>query len=414
MRNVYDNNGAIMPYAIDRSSAARSSADPTEQTVRRVGIFRAAGPLFSEPFVMAHARHFLRYQPRMLLRRRLGPLDLPHWALSDHDFLRVRDIAFAFGLHPRLTFGGLDDLSLIHAHFGPDGLWAMKLARSIGVPLIVTIHGMDGTISFDALASSRVWSFRQYAKKFARLVDGTQLFLCVSDFIRGQMISRGVPPEKLRTHYIGIDVDRFHPAATPVEVPYVLAIARLERIKGVDLALRAFHKGAEKWPHLEFWIIGDGSERAALESLSRELGIGHRVRFLGVVPNDAIIPVLQGARALLHCPRTGPDGWREGFGLVLTEAQACGVCVVGTRTGGTAEAVEHGASGFLCDEEDVGGLASAMELVFADPDRARAMGMCGRERVLRLFSVAKQACKLEGIYDDVRDQAISQQLSARQ
>ena len=81
-------------------------------------------------------------------------------------------------------------VSLVHAHFGVEGVYALPLARSLRVPLVTTFHGFDATTSKSALLTSRKPSWVYYALLRSRLADRGDLFICVSDFIR----------EKIREH----------------------------------------------------------------------------------------------------------------------------------------------------------------------------------------------------------------------
>src|SRR4029453_11909383 len=129
------------------------------------------------------------------------------------------------GLHFKL-FGGtgrfqtrLAGLSprLVHAHFATDGLLALPLARSLGVPLVTTLHGYDvGRTRPRLLAPGRI-SWVKYALFRRRLMAQGDLFLAVSDAVRNEAVAIGYPKERTHTHYLGVDLDRFRPDGRDAE-----------------------------------------------------------------------------------------------------------------------------------------------------------------------------------------------------
>ena len=105
--------------------------------------------------------------------------------------------------------------ALIHAHFGIDGVYALPLARRLGVPLVTTFHGYDATLSTAALLTSPAWAnYPLFRRRLARQGD---LFLCASSFIRERVLAMGFPEARTKVHYSGIDyrsVRRRDPAET--------------------------------------------------------------------------------------------------------------------------------------------------------------------------------------------------------
>src|SRR5262249_12360221 len=129
---------------------------------------------------------------------------------------------------------------LIHAHFGPDGIHAMPVAEKLGVPLVVTFHGYDVTMSDQALAAQSM-TLRLYVRRQARLQQGAELFLCVSNFIRKKLLAKGSPAEKMLVHYIGVDTDFFQTDSSTERKKIVLFVSRLVENKGGDFLLRAMN-----------------------------------------------------------------------------------------------------------------------------------------------------------------------------
>ena len=243
-----------------------------------VVIFRS--PLFnaSETFVQAQAAGLVRYQPIIVgledkgnARPELrGRLALPasraeRWrmALAGDFSASARRLA---ALKPKL----------VHAHFGPDGLRALSLARALGVPLVTTLHGYDVQRSDAALLRSGRLSWVRYGLGKRRLMREGTLFLAVSDALRAQALARGYPAERTLTHYPGVDLPRFGGAGER-EPGLILHVARLVEKKGTAVLLDAM----ARLPEARLVIVGDGPLRRAIEAQARSLG--EQVRFLGAL-----------------------------------------------------------------------------------------------------------------------------------
>jgi glycosyltransferase involved in cell wall biosynthesis len=144
-------------------------------------------------------------------------------------------------------------------------------------------------------------------------------------------------------------------------------------------------------------VIGDGPLRAGYEARASRLGL--RCRFLGVQPSTVVRAWM--ARAAVFCVPSvvAESGDAEGFGMVFIEAQAMGLPVVSTLSGGIPEAVQHGETGLLVPEHDPKGLAAALLLLLENPEVWRRYSVAGRRRVLNHFDLAQQTARLEEVFE---------------
>ena len=176
----------------------------------------------------------------------------------------------------------------------------------------------------------------------------------------------------------GVDPERFeHAPGFAHPRPYVLAVARLSREKGVDVLLEAV---ARVDVGVDLLVAGDGPERAALEHQRAARGLQGRVHFLGAVEPEVVAALHRGA-LLLACP----SRW-EGLPLVCLEAMAAGRAVVATGVDGTPDAVEDGGTGLLVPPDDPQALADALAALLRDPDRRQRFGARGHARVRAEFT----------------------------
>lgn len=140
--------------------------------------------------------------------------------------------------------------------------------------------------------------------------------------------------------------------------PVVISVSRLHRLKGLDLSLRGFACLASRSPGARFLIVGDGPERTSLEDLSRELGVGPRVWFLGATDRETVARYLQAADVLLFTTRH-----REGLPLSVLEALASGLPVIVSRHLQSLRELSAGVHGV--NSEDPKAIASQLGVVLA-------------------------------------------------
>jgi glycosyltransferase involved in cell wall biosynthesis len=169
-----------------------------------------------------------------------------------------------------------------------------------------------------------------------------------------------VAPERIDIAYHGID-PRFTTGGSRSPRPLVVTVARMMPQKGLDDLLPALVDVRARVPDVEAVIVGDGPHRARLEAKAAALGAGDWLRFVGRVSDDELVSWYQQAWVVTSASK------REGFGLTLTEANACGTPVVATRIPGHLDAVDEGRSGLLVD--NLTELADAVVALLNDPDR---------------------------------------------
>src|SRR5204863_6003509 len=189
----------------------------------------------------------------------------------------------------------------------------------------------------------------------------------------------GVPAAKVETIHYGLDDlpeawGENPPDAVGPDRRVLLAVSRLIRQKGLDVAVRALPLLPQDTVLV---VLGEGPEREALERLADELDVSERVFLLGRVPDVAAW--LRRAALLVH-----PARW-EGFGLAVLEAMLAGLPVVASDVRSLPELL--GDAGVLVPPDDAGALARGIASALEQP----AFGPAARERAAREFSVARMA-----------------------
>jgi glycosyltransferase involved in cell wall biosynthesis len=231
--------------------------------------------------------------------------------------------------------------------------------------------------------------------------------VAVSDFIKNRLVKIGIPPEKVVRAYLGVDSDHYTPNAEgrerlaqeyplPPEDVILVAVSTFLPWKRVPVTVEACGLLAQRGVPVRLFLCGKGPQRDDLEEIARRFGIKDRVHFLGHIPN--VVKVLQGADIFVHAS-TG-----EAFAFAVLEAMACGLPVVGSRSGGMGEAVVDGVTGLLATPLDPTSFADAVEKVALDQNLRRKMGAEARKRVERNFTLDIHALNMIRIYESVWNQ----------
>ena len=301
------------------------------------------------------------------------------------DVVRLRGVgrslvrlALALGSHVRRTRP-----DVIHTHLFDADLVGTLVARVCGVRCCSTIH------------SATFFEARRHRWRYRCLALLVSRFFPVSQSLSDVLVQRcRVPAARVRVIRNGIDMTRFAPSpardGAVTRGPIIGTLARLIPSKGIRILLDAMPHLLQKYPEALLLVGGGGEEQEALERQARALGIPDRVVFVGPVqdPRDFyrrldlfVLPSLD-----------------EAFGLVVLEAMAMGLPVIGTRVGGVPEVLTHGVNGWLVEPGDSAVLAAGLRTLWADPVLRRQVAEEGRRTAVR-FDVTRAAAELQVEYE---------------
>jgi colanic acid/amylovoran biosynthesis glycosyltransferase len=363
-------------------------------------VFRIQLLPISETFIVTQAAAMRRFSPFFVGWRRTAGIELPKdtsWTVDGGGLAgRLRELRFRYAGPTRAQLARLRARAprLVYAHFAPDGYAAMQLAERLGVPLVTALHGFDVTMSDQAIARTRLG--REYLHGRSGLQKKGALFLSCSAFVRRRGLEMGYPADRTIVHSIGVDVERFQPPPAGQREKMVLFVGRLVEKKGCGSLLEAMAEVQRRSPAVELVVIGGGALRAEYEARAAALGL--RCRFLGAQPAAMVREWM--ARATVFCVPSvvAASGDAEGLGMVFLEAQAMGLPVVSTLSGGIPEAVKHGETGLLVTERDSGALAAALLALIENDELWRRYSAAGRKRVVSQFNLMRQTERLENVF----------------
>ncbi len=247
------------------------------------------------------------------------------------------------------------------------------------LPIYTLVPHLFGTTAFQEVSwpmAAMVW----LAERPIPWLYRRAWFHAISDSTRDDLVARGVPRERIAVVYPGVDAVRFSPdpAVRRSDPPRFVYVGRIKRYKGVELLLRALVEARRHRPDLSLDIAGSGDDRPRLEALAQTLGLGDAVRFLGFVDEATKLALLRGAVANVF------PSPKEGWGITVMEAAACGTPSLASDSPGLRDSVRDGLTGLLVPHGDVSAMATAMCRLADDPTLVSALGAAARRHAEQL------------------------------
>jgi len=317
-------------------------------------------------------------------------------------FLYWRLLRFVSALHRR------DPIDVIHAHGSlPCGHAAQLLAQRIGVPFVVTVHGLD---VFNACFEPGTSSANRRARVSSEVYRRAASVICISHAVESILKNGMADPVSSCVVYNGADPRVFFPeeVPSPHRVPSVLIVGNLLQIKGHETVFKAIAqvtakvtdkvmaKATPTLPSLRCTVIGEGPDRARFEAVAQSLGIADRVSFLGRQDRPAV------AKAMRECTVFALPSRFEGLGCVYLEAMASAKPVIACEGQGIAEIIRHGQNGWLIPVDGVPEMADALCQLLGSADLRAQIGASARQTILEGLTVTDQARHLGDLYRAVK------------
>jgi L-malate glycosyltransferase len=326
---------------------------------------------------------------------RLGFNDIPEFRLNSfydlHAARQVRRFAQYLKKH---------EIDVVHTHDFYTNIFGMAGAALARVPV--------------RIASRRESAVRPASQRFVErsAYRAAHAVVANCEEVRQQLIREGVPGQKVRTIYNGLDparvqvqVDRREVLQTlnlPEQAHFVTIMANMRAhvrhpeptcLKDHPTFLRAAQRVHEKVPDAAFIIAGEGELKEATQELARTLGIAERTFFIGRCKDVGAVLSISDVCVL--------SSRSEGFSNAILEYMAAGRPVVSTDVGGAREAVVHGESGYLVPAGDHERMGDHIASLLLEREKARAMGERGRQLVSEKFSSLKQLQNVESLYNEL-------------
>ena len=271
------------------------------------------------------------------------------------------------------------------------------LAGMTPLPFCAIIPHLFGSTAFEEAAwpmAATVWLAEQPLPLAYRRAG----FHAISESTRDDLVARGVNGHHIRVIHPGVDTVRYRPdpAVGRTADPTFVYVGRLKRYKGVDLAIRALALARKERPDLRLDIAGGGDHLESLQQLARDAGQGDAVRFLGFVSEQEKLRLFRSAWANVF------PSPKEGWGITVMEAAACGTPSIASDSPGLRDSVRAGTTGWLVPHGDAAALAKQYLALAGDRGVVDRFGVQARQHAERLTWDAAAAQTEEQLQDLIK------------
>lgn len=246
------------------------------------------------------------------------------------------------------------EINVVHAHFGTNGVLIAPLCKQLHIPLIVTFHGFD--------ISSAPLRWPAYRKQLKLLFEQITYAIAISEEMVNRLVAIGCPRHKIKLSYLGVPLTEFpFVDRTNHTQPLVfLHAGRLTAKKGVPDLVRAFKQAFPLAGEAELWIAGEGEEHAQVKQAMKGKG-SSRIKLLGRLSHEELQMTRSKADVFVLNCRTDKAGTKEGLPISILEACSTGLPVISTRHAGIPEAIQSEQTGFLINEYDHNALVEVLK-----------------------------------------------------
>jgi teichuronic acid biosynthesis glycosyltransferase TuaC len=282
-------------------------------------------------------------------------------------------------------------IHVIHAHAAlPCGHAAAFLSQRLGIPFVVTIHGLD--VFNRCLKDGVAAKWRRKAS--LRAYEAASKVICISEKVNRLLIDGMGAAVSAEVVHNGTDPNAFFPGASQ-DTPTILIVGNLLAGKGHELVLHALARLKSSHPALQCHVIGEGADRDRFTSLAKNLHIGERVHFLGRRSRSEV------AQAMRECTVFALPSRYEGLGCVYLEAMACAKPVIACHEQGIEDIIRHRENGWLILIDGIEELVQALQNLLENSGLRGNLGQAARQTILDGFTFSHQAEKLMNIYEKV-------------
>lgn len=343
--------------------------------------------------------YYLNDRPANKLKRIVWALFLmfafihrnPKAVLNSLNFVKYGKEALSLNyFYKVMLFLGIGKIDVLFCHYGPNGnLGALMKEMGIKAKLITMFHGYDIRRGIE-----------QGGVIYNILFKHADQILSISDYNYRNLIEFGAPAERIVSHPVGINLERYtfvQRKALPSEAVKILSVGRLVKEKGFIFGLEAFALLVKNNPALnvQYYIVGDGPLRAELNIHAEKLGIKDKVFFLGYQTQKGVIQLLHQSH-MFFLPSIA-----EALPVVLMEAQATGMPTVAANVGSVAQIVLDERTGFVVESQNVGAMSAKLGVLVSNPSMWEAMGTAGCAHVKENFDIRRLNQRLADLCTEI-------------
>lgn len=323
-----------------------------------------------------HVERFHYFYPRRFekLSGRAGMID----NVKEGFLVKIQVLTFLFFnlIHSILKLRKMD---VVHVQWPiPNGLGAIFLKKIYGIPYINTIHGEEVHLS------------KRYHLLFALrwLVNNSSKTITNSTATRKFCLEAGLDGDKIEVIPFGVDTDFFRPLDVYKDetIFQILSVGYLIERKGFEYLIRAMPLVLEKHKQARLKIVGSGPLESKLKELIYELDLGDEVEILKNVSDEELLMMYNSSDLFVLPSIVDSQGNTEGLGVVLLEAMACGLPVIGSDVGGIYDIIQNDLNGLLVGEKEINEISDAIIKFIIDREVRKKFSYAAYHQIKEKFT----------------------------
>ena len=358
-------------------------------TFRSQNLFRAQRSMGYHPVILTSPKHEENCRGRWSAREEINGFTYYRTGPTRQFPGPVTNEAWSMHVLSRriLEVARIEQPDILHAHSPVlNGIPAIWAARKLKLPVVYEIRAFWEDAAVDH-ATTTEGSLRY------RLTRSAETMVCrkadhvgiLCNGLKNDLVSRGIPPEKITPVFNGVNADDFQPCPPDAEYlrEWQLAgrkvigfIGSFYRYEGLDLLVRAFARIAARDPVVLLLLVGGGEMEGELKKLVASLGLAKRVIMPGRIPHERV-PGVYAMIDILAYPRYAMRLTELVTPLKPLEAMAMGKVLLASDVGGHRELIRNGETGLLFKAGDEGALAAALQELLADEERCELLRQQG-------------------------------------
>lgn len=341
-----------------------------------------------------HVKRFHYFYPKRFQRLcgRFGMID----NVKEGILVKLQVLTFVF-FNTVNSLRNLHDVDFVHVHWLiPNGLGAIFLKKIYKIPYMSTVYGEE------------VYLSKRYKMGFIlrSLINSSIRSVAISRGTLKKCAEIGLKNETFKLIPFGVDTNFFKPLNVNQDKNkfQILTVGYLIERKGFEYLIKAMKHVLEKHENVKLKIVGSGPLEGKLKALIKDLKLERNVEILKNVSDKDLLILYNSSDIFVLPSVVDSQGNTEGLGVVLMEAMACKLPVIGSDVGGIPDIIQDGESGLLVPEKDVTGLSRSIITLLEDEDLMERIAIGGYDKVREKFSWEKVAEGYLKVYNDLIEQ----------
>ncbi len=286
-----------------------------------------------------------------------------------------------------------ENIDIIHAHFGPNGIRILPISKRCKIPLIVSFHGYD---------ASELISKADYQRDLKDLYKISKQFITVSNTLLGNLQRILNDNSKISIVPYGVNLNKFSYSKRNNTRPIkILHVGRLVEKKGIMDLLTVFNDISNENCDVEFHVVGDGPDMQDFLNLISTFNLEEKVIVYGAVPQNEVLKCLRTSDIFVLNSKRAVNGDQEGLPNAILEAMATGCAVISTRHSGISDLITNGHDGVLIEENDKAALRAALLKLICDYELRIKLGANANRLIISKFSHETMSQDLKLLYHSI-------------